>query len=245
MIADNFPSKGFIDEELRALSAAEISELLISEGINLNPDPDVVMSVAADEHRGVIYDIDENCRFKQTDSWQNFVNAWMDMMWAMKRQRNYVKLALVLQSIAKRDGWISANGEDDFDTWVGLAKRCQNRYFAHAVSVLVGLCIALSALTGTAKAATEDATIIYLGTEVIDTNGVPTINNAYYVDCDGETLTVTIEITFSDGAVALRTSDDYCQAKILLEGAVSAVNVVAVADGPDAVMFVYLPMVGR
>ncbi|HMS85077.1 MAG TPA: hypothetical protein PKD12_15635 [Nitrospira sp.] len=245
MIADDFPRMQFVDGELQALSAAEITELLISEGLNANPTPDVVMSVAADEQRGVIYDIDENCRFKQTDKWQPFVNAWMEMMWAMKQQRNYVKLALVLQSISKRDGWISANGEDDFEAWVGLAKRCQGRYFSGVASLLLVLFIALGALAGTAKAATEDATIVYLGTEVIDTNGVPTINNAYKVDCDGEDLTVTIEITFADGAVQLRTSDDYCGAKILLEGAIASVDVVAVASGPQVVKFVYLPVVAR
>lgn len=174
--------------------------------------------------------------------WQAFVNFWMDEMWAAKQQRNYVKLALVMQSIMEREQ-PSYKRLDDFGFWCDFAQVCQQRYFRGIVSVLLILFVALSALTGTVQAATEDATIIYLGTEVIDTNGVPTINNTYYVDCEGEQLTVTIEITFSDGAVALRTSDDYCQAKILLEGAIAAVDVVAVADGPDAVQFVYLPMV--
>lgn len=48
-----------------------------------------------------------------------------------------------------------------------------------------------------------------------------------------------------DGAVALLTSDEYCQAKIYVEGSIEQIAIVAVADGPDAVKFVYLPMVGR
>ena len=238
MIADNFPSKAISPIDRALVAADELKETMTGEGIS-RPDR-WFASVADAEAWGVVYDIQTNKLFQIDDGWQTFTNFWMDWMWAQKLQRNYVKLALVMQSIARRDGWKTAK-EDDFETWVGLAKRCQASYFARVVGVLVILFLALGVMAGTAQAATEDATIIYLGTEVIDSNGTPTINNAYYVDCEGEQLTVTIEITFSDGAVALRTSDDYCQAKILLEGAISAVDV---ADGPDAVMFVYLPMVG-
>ena len=174
--------------------------------------------------------------------WQAFVNFWMDSMWAAKKQRNYVKLALVMQSIMRRE-LPTYQYIDDLGFWCDLAKMYQARYFTRIVSVLLILCVALGLMAGKAKAATEDATIVYLGTEVIDTNGIPTINNTYFVDCDGEDLTVTIEITFADGAVSLRTSDDYCGAKILLEGAISAVDVVAVAAGPQVVKSVYLPMV--
>lgn len=245
MISDDFPRMQFIDGELQAMSAAEITELLIGEGLNANPDPHVAMSVAADEQRGAIYDIDENCRFKQSSNWASFVFFWMDLMWECRKQRNYVKLAGVMQAIAEREGTIQNPHYQNFEYWCNLAKLYQNAYFQRILSVIFVLCIALGALAGTAKAATEDATIVYLGTEVIDTNGIPTINNAYFVDCGGDDLTVTIEITFSDGAVALRTSDDYCGAKILLEGAISTVDVVAVASGPQTVLFVYLPVVAR
>lgn len=239
MIADNFPSKANpIDRAL--VAADELKEVMDSEGIVRHDR--WFDTIANLEEWDVIHDVQSNQLFKLDDSWQTFTNFWMDWMWAQKLQRNYVKLALVMQSIARRDGWKTAK-EDDFDTWVGLAKRCQNHYFAQVVSLLLILFIALGTLVGTARAAANDAMIIYLGTEVIDTNGIPTINNTYFVDCDGEDLTVTIEITFADGAVALRTSDDYCGAKILLEGAISAVDVVAVAAGPQVVKSVYLPMV--
>lgn len=242
MIADNFPSKAvsFIDRAL--VAADELKETMTGEGISRQDR--WFDSVAAAEAWGVVYDIQTNKLFQIDDGWQTFTNFWMDWMWAQKLQRNYVKLALVMQSIAKRDGWVSANGENDFDTWVGLAKRCQGRYFALIVSVLLILCVALSALTGTAQAATENATLTYLGTEVLDENGIAVPNNAYYVDCDGEQLTVSIEVRFVGGTVQLLTSDSYCQAKIYIVGSIELIEIVAVAGGPDAVMFVYLPMIG-
>lgn len=84
-----------------------------------------------------------------------------------------------------------------------------------------------------------------LADEVLDTNGQPVVNSVFYLDCGGETLTVTIEVTFTDGAVALLTGDSYCGAKIYVEGYVQLAEIVAMADGPDAVYMLFLPAVQR
>ncbi len=176
--------------------------------------------------------------------WQAFVNFWMDSMWAAKKQRNYVKLALVMQSIMEREQ-PSYKRLDDFGFWCDFAQVCQRRYFRGIVSMLLLLFVALALMTGTAKANAEDVTLTYLGTEVLDSNGIAVPNNAYYVDCAGEQLTISIEVTFVDGAVQLLTSDSYCQAKIYIVGSIELIEVVSVAGGPDVLTFVYLPLVNR
>ena len=150
---------------------------------------------------------------------------------------------LLMLAITRRSDPDTAERVD----WCEMAKFYQQRYFQRivTVAVVVMMMMGLGLIAQPARAAVEDVTLTYLGTEVIDENGVPTPNNTYAVDCDGESLTVTISISFTDGAVALLTSDEYCQAKIYVEGSIEQIAIVAVADGPDAVKFVYLPMVAR
>ena len=157
-----------------------------------------------------------------------------------------VKVALVMQSIMEREQ-PSYKRLDDFGFWCDFAQVCQRRYFRGIVSMLLILFVTSSALAlmaGTAKANAEDVTLTYLGTEVLDSNGIAVPNNAYYVDCAGEQLTISIAVTFIDGAVQLLTSNSYCQAKIYIVGSIELIEVVSVAGGPDVLTFVYLPMVG-
>lgn len=78
---------------------------------------------------GPYFDIDTRSRIaKPSDDWQDFTNFWMDMMWTMRKQRNYIKLALVMQSIAEREqrqGYQSWT----FEHWCGKAKSHQAIYF--------------------------------------------------------------------------------------------------------------------
>lgn len=97
-----------------------------------------------------------------------------------------------------------------------------------------------------ARAAINDVALTRLADEVIDTNGAGVTNAVFYLDCDGSQLTVTLEIEFSDGAVQLRTGDNWCGAKFYIEGFIRLATVVAVvAEPPTAVNFVYIPMVER
>lgn len=80
------------------------------------------------ENQDIITELSTGDTFKQTYRWQPFVNFWMDWMWREKKQANYVKLALVMQAIAQKDG-PKVSQADDFETWCNLAKYHQNVYF--------------------------------------------------------------------------------------------------------------------
>ena len=98
------------------------------------------------------------------------------------------------------------------------------------LTVCVALCI-LVLLILPAQAATSNVTLTRLPDEIVDTNGQQITNAVFYLDCDGEVLTVSIAVTFSDGAVVLLTSDNYCGAKFYVEGFVSLAQVAGVASG--------------
>ena len=107
--------------------------------------------------------------------------------------------------------------------WCEMAKFYQQRYFQRIVTVAVVVMMGLGLIAQPARAAVEDVTLTYLGTEVIDENGVPTPNNTYAVDCDGEELIVQIEVTFVDGAVSF-VSGEYCGAKIYVVGSIALIS---------------------
>ena len=198
--------------------------------------------VAVLEQSGYV-DLESRRVFQPADRWQPFVNWWMDWMWSEKRQRGYAKLASVMEAITRRSDPDTAERVD----WCEMAKFYQQRYFQRivTVAVVVMMMMGLGLIAQPARAAVEDVTLTYLGTEVIDENGVPTPNNTYAVDCDGEELIVEIEVTFVDGAVSF-VSGEYCGAKIYVVGSIALIEVVGVMVAPpDVVHVVYLPMVGR
>ena len=197
--------------------------------------------VAVLEQSGYVVDLESRRVFQPDDQWQPFVNWWMDWMWSEKRQRGYAKLASVMEAITRRSDPDTAERVD----WCEMAKFYQQRYFQRivTVAVVVMMMMGLGLIAQPARAAVEDVTLTYLGTEVIDENGVPTPNNTYAVDCDGEELIVEIEVTFVDGAVSF-VSGEYCGAKIYIVGSIALVEVVGVmAAPPDVVRVVYLPLV--
>lgn len=197
--------------------------------------------VAVIEQSGFVVDLESRAVFQPDDRWQPFVNWWMDWMWAERKQRNYAKLATVMESIVRRSDPESAERMD----WCEMAKFYQNRYFQRIVAALVVVVIGVGLFAQTVRAAVENVTLTYLGTEVLDENGVPTPNNTYAVDCDGGEFIVQIEVTFEDGAVQY-LSGEYCGAKIYIVGSIALIEVVgAVAAPPDVVNLVYLPMVVR
>lgn len=65
----------------------------------------------------------------QPRGWQPFVNFWMDWMWRENRQSNYLKLALVMMSIADRENHVFSQIYS-FEQWCQLAKQCQENYFS-------------------------------------------------------------------------------------------------------------------
>lgn len=195
--------------------------------------------VAAIEQSGYVVDLESRRVFQPDDRWQTFVNWWMDWMWAEKRQRGYAKLASVMEAITRRNDPESADHCD----WCEMAKFYQQRYFQRIVVGLMVAMMGLGLVSQPVRAAVEDVTLTYLGTEVIDENGVPTPNNTYAVACDGGELIVEIEVTFVDGAVQF-LSGEYCGAKIYIVGSIALVEVVGVmAAPPDVVRVVYLPLV--
>lgn len=95
------------------------------------------------------------------------------------------------------------------------------------------------------QAAIDDVQLEYLGTEVLDTNGQPEINNVYYVHCDRPDYVVYIEITFTDNAVQL-LSGEYCGTKIYIVGSIVLVQIVQITEYPEPIRsLVYLPIVTR
>ena len=196
--------------------------------------------VAVLEQSGYVVDLESWRVFQPDDRWQPFVNWWMDWMWSEKRQRGYAKLASVMEAITRRNDPETAERCD----WCEMAKFYQNRYFQR-IGVAIFVVLMGLGLAQPVRATVEDVTLTYLGTEVLDENGVATPNNVYSVECDGGELIVQIEVTFVDGAVQL-LSGEYCGAKIYVVGSIALIEVVGVMVAPpDVVHVVYLPMVGR
>ena len=197
--------------------------------------------VAVLEQSGYVVDLESRTVFQPDDRWQPFVNWWMDWMWAERKQRNYAKLASVMENITRRSDPEQAERAD----WCEMAKFYQARYFQRIVAVVVMAALFLGLVAQPAQAAVEGVTLTYLGTEVIDTNGVPTPNNTYAVDCDGEELIIWINVEFVGGGVQL-LSGEFCGGKIFIEGSIELIDVVAsVAVPPSVSSVVYLPMVAR
>ena len=90
---------------------------------------DTLRKVVAIEAGGGIVDFMSGDIFDPSDDWRSFVNFWMDMMWSLKRQRNYVKLALVMRSIHLRDMQMDRPLFQDFDYWCHQAMLYQSIYF--------------------------------------------------------------------------------------------------------------------
>ena len=115
-----------------------------------------------------------------------------------------------------------------------------------AVAVTLTIVTVLLLATWWAAKAQELPYLEYLGTEIIDANGEPEINNTYYLRCGGNHYSVDIEITWTDGDTERITVQDGCEAKWYVYGAVSLAEVVAATSSTtDAANLVYLPLVAR
>lgn len=69
-------------------------------------------------------------------------------------------------------------------------------------------------------------------------------DNTFEVICDeGSTTTVSVEVTFADGAVQLMQSE--CNQKRTVGATILFAQIVAVSSGPNAVHTIYLPEVLR
>jgi hypothetical protein len=128
-LADDFPTT---IQERQSASAAELTELLTELNITLHPQ--AISIIAEAEQFDVFYDIDAQHRVAITCRWQPVINFWMEMMWSMKQQRHYIKLARVMQSIATREAADGITSDyavaDDFASWCSLALYYQSCYFA-------------------------------------------------------------------------------------------------------------------
>ena len=90
---------------------------------------DTLREVAAIEADGGIVEFLKGEIFFPSNDWGPFVSFWMDAMWAMKRRRDYVKLALVMRSINLREMRVSNPYYQDMDYWCHQAKLYQEIYF--------------------------------------------------------------------------------------------------------------------
>lgn len=217
----------------------DLRELAAEEGMEISGEK--LANISMMEACGFVVDLETGNTINQTSDWQPFVNFWMDMMEG--KGRNYNKLAMVMRDIAIRDG-AAVSQADDFETWCNLAKYFQHRYFQRIVPLIAIIALLIGLNTAPVNAAPSDATLVYLGTEISNESGDAL--NTYYVDCVGEVMTVTIQVTFTDGAVSLRTGE-YCQSKIFIRGHIKLAEVIAANAAPQPVTLnsIYLPFVSR
>ena len=110
---------------------------------------------------------------------------------------------------------------------------------------IISLVIAIIVLLSVSPAlASEQFTITYLGTEVIEENE---IFNTYYLFCPrDEDYTVTLHVVFTSGVEDYITDSHWCNSKIYINGSLFSVTVYGVLASPaTTISTLFMPIVMR